>query len=103
MIEGASNGLQHDEIANGSMYNSGIGLGLKAILDTPVPTCQIRGPRLRYEANSLGRTPNLVTGIASRDHDCVDHAISMLRPALVCTGHRASRSDTYSHTYSFRV
>jgi hypothetical protein len=33
MVEGASNGLHDDEITNGSMYNSGMGLGLKAILD----------------------------------------------------------------------
>ena len=33
LIEGASNGLHDDEIANGTMYNSGMGLGLRAILD----------------------------------------------------------------------
>lgn len=33
VLEGASNGLHDDEIANGRMYDSGMGLGLRAILD----------------------------------------------------------------------
>jgi hypothetical protein len=32
-MEEATYGLHHDEIANGSMYNSGMDLGLGAMLD----------------------------------------------------------------------
>lgn len=37
------------------------GLGLAAIIDAPVPTCQIRRPWALYKAPSLGRTPNFTT------------------------------------------